>query len=79
MKLAQAHDMLTKMVHATLHKDLQLSKKSARWLIKMIYYAMQKEQVRMIEAFVAIVNVGELACSEGRAGRTYPHPGGLLE
>jgi hypothetical protein len=30
MNLAQAHDMSTKMVHATLHKDLQLSKMLAR-------------------------------------------------
>jgi hypothetical protein len=28
MKLAQAHDILAKMIHAILHKDLQLSKKS---------------------------------------------------
>jgi hypothetical protein len=42
VKLAQAM-MLTKMVHATLHKDLQLSKKSARWMTKMVYNEMKKD------------------------------------
>jgi hypothetical protein len=34
--------MSAKMVHATLHKDLQLSKKSAWWVTKMVYKEMQK-------------------------------------
>ncbi len=34
LKLAQVHDMLVKMVHVTLHKDLQRSKLSARWVTK---------------------------------------------
>jgi hypothetical protein len=42
------------MVQAILHKDLQLSKKLARWLTKMVYYEIKKEQVRMYEAFVMI-------------------------
>jgi hypothetical protein len=31
MKFTQAHDVSTKMVHATIHKDMQLSKKSTKW------------------------------------------------
>jgi hypothetical protein len=36
MKLTQAHEVSAKMVHATLHKDLLLSKK-CRWVTKMVY------------------------------------------
>ncbi len=35
-KLAQAYDMPTKTVHATLCTDLQLPKKLARWVTKLI-------------------------------------------
>jgi hypothetical protein len=41
MKLAQAHDMLTETVYTTLLKDLQLSKKSARWVTEMF---LQKDE-----------------------------------
>jgi hypothetical protein len=34
-KLAQSMKVLATMVHTTLHKDLQLSKKLARWLPKL--------------------------------------------
>jgi hypothetical protein len=36
-KLAQAFEVPTKIIHATLHKDLPLSKKSARWVTKLLY------------------------------------------
>jgi hypothetical protein len=36
-KLAQAHEVPTKMIHAILHKDLPLSKKSAWWVTKLLY------------------------------------------
>jgi hypothetical protein len=43
------------MVHATLHKDLQLSKKSARLMIELLYCReMKKEEVMMCEALIAI-------------------------
>ncbi len=42
MKLAQVHEMLAKMIHSTLHKDLQLSQKSTRWVTKMLYEGMKK-------------------------------------
>ncbi len=35
-KLAQARGLLTKMVHATLHKDLKLAKKLARWVPRLL-------------------------------------------
>ncbi len=34
---------ITKMVHATLHKDMKLSKKSARWVSKLMDEEMKKE------------------------------------
>jgi hypothetical protein len=56
-KLAQALDVLTKMVHTTLHKDMALSKKLARWVTKLFYEEMKKERVRTwtCKAFVVIL------------------------
>jgi hypothetical protein len=42
MKLAQAHEMLDKMIHSALHKNLQLSQKLTRWVTKMLYEEMKK-------------------------------------
>jgi hypothetical protein len=56
-KLAQAHDWSTKIVHAILHKDLKLSKKSGRWLPKLADKEMKNERVRVCEAFVAMIAV----------------------
>jgi hypothetical protein len=36
MKLAQADEMLAKMIHSSLHKDLELSQKTTRWVTKML-------------------------------------------
>jgi hypothetical protein len=44
-----------KTIHTTLHKNLQLSKKSARWPTKLLIEEMKKERVRMCEALVAII------------------------
>ncbi len=54
MKLAKAQNLSAKMVHTTLHKDLQLSKKSARWAIKLLYEEMKKEQLRTCEVIAMI-------------------------
>jgi hypothetical protein len=43
------------MKRAILHKDLQLSKKSARLVTKILYEEMWKEQLRMFEAVMARV------------------------
>jgi hypothetical protein len=42
MKLTQAHEMLAKMIHSALHKDLQLPQKLTRWVMKMLYEEMKK-------------------------------------
>jgi hypothetical protein len=42
MKLTQAHEMFTKIIHSALHKDLQLSQKSTRWVTKMLYEDLKK-------------------------------------
>jgi hypothetical protein len=52
--LAQAHGVLAQRVHTTLHKDLQLSKKSARWMIKLLDEEMKKEPVKTCKVFIAI-------------------------
>jgi hypothetical protein len=53
---AKALEVLTVLVHATLYKDLQLLKKSARWMIKKLLYKKEKkEQVMMCQAFIAII------------------------
>ncbi len=55
--LARAYDMSTKNIHAVLSKDLNLSKKSARWVPKlndewrMLNDDMKKEQERASEGF----------------------------
>ncbi len=42
-KLARAHGMSTKTIHATLQKGLNLSKKLARWVPKLLNDDMKKE------------------------------------
>ncbi len=42
MKLAQAHKMLAKIIHSALHKYLQFSDKSTRWVTNMLYVEMKK-------------------------------------
>jgi hypothetical protein len=49
--LARAHGMSTKNIHAVLSKDLNLSKKSARWVPKLFNDGMKKERVRASEGF----------------------------
>jgi hypothetical protein len=51
-KLAQAYDMLTKTVHATLDNDPQCSEKSARWITILQCEETKMERVRTYEAFV---------------------------
>jgi hypothetical protein len=45
-------------VHAILHKDLQLSKKLAWWVIKLLYEEMKKEQFRMCKVIIAMIAAG---------------------
>jgi hypothetical protein len=47
--------MSNKTVHATLQKDLKLSKKYAKWVPKLLYEEMKKEPIRMCKVFVVII------------------------
>jgi hypothetical protein len=47
--------MSNKTVHGSLHKDLQLSKKSARWVTKLLEEEMKKERVSTRETFIVII------------------------
>jgi hypothetical protein len=60
-KLAQAHGMSTKTIHGTLHEDLHLSKKSARWVPKFLNQEMKNKRVRIYEAFMAQVGRNSMA------------------
>jgi hypothetical protein len=51
--------VLTKTVQTTLHKDLQLSKKSTRWVTKR-YEEMKKDRLTMCKVIKAIITVGFL-------------------
>jgi hypothetical protein len=43
------------MVHATLHKDLRLSRKFAMRVTELLYKEMKKERLRMPEVIVAMI------------------------
>jgi hypothetical protein len=43
------------MAHATLHKDLRISKKSARWVTKLLNKEIENEQIKKCEAFIMII------------------------
>jgi hypothetical protein len=45
----------TKMIQATLHNDLKLFKRSARWVPNLPDKEMKKEQMRVREAIVAMI------------------------
>ncbi len=51
-KLARVHGVSTRTIHATLHDDLNLSKKLARWIPKLLSDDMKKERVRTSEEFL---------------------------
>jgi hypothetical protein len=54
-KLCEAHGVSTRIIHATLHDDLHLSKKSARWVPKLLSQDMKNERVRTCGAFLSLV------------------------
>ncbi len=53
------------MIRVALHKDLQLSKKSARWVTKRLYEEMKKETVSVHEAIVAMIAAASFRVSWG--------------
>jgi hypothetical protein len=73
MKLAQAHEMLAKIIHSALHKDLQLLEKSTRWVTKMLYEEMKKgksesvcgdqgdDRSNFLKILYSILTIGETA------------------
>jgi hypothetical protein len=53
--------MSTKTIHASLHEDLHLSKKSARWVPKLLNHEMKNDRVRICEAFLALLHCHSIA------------------
>jgi hypothetical protein len=51
-KLSRIHGVSTRTIHETQHDDLNLSKKSALWLPKLLSNDMKKERVRTSEEFL---------------------------
>jgi hypothetical protein len=49
--LTPAYRVSKRTIHVTLHHDLNLTKKPARWFPKLLTYDMKKESVRTSEAF----------------------------
>ncbi len=54
-RLTRIHGVSTRTIHATLLDDLNLSKKSARWVPKLLSDDMKKERVRTNEEFLRMV------------------------
>jgi histone-lysine N-methyltransferase SETMAR len=54
-KLAKAHGVSKRTINLTLRHDLNLTKKSARWVPKLLTEEMKKERVRTSELFLAMV------------------------
>jgi hypothetical protein len=60
-KVAEAHGVSTRTIHATLHDNLHLSKKSARWVPKLLSQDMKNERVRTCEAFMSLLRRNSMA------------------
>jgi histone-lysine N-methyltransferase SETMAR len=60
-KLAAAHGVCMRTVQLTLHEDLDLSKKSARWVPKLLTNAHKEERIRTCEKFLAMLRGRSLA------------------
>jgi histone-lysine N-methyltransferase SETMAR len=54
-KLARAHGVSKRMINLTLRHDLNLTKKSARWVSKLLTDEMKKERVRTSELFLVMI------------------------
>lgn len=60
-ELAQAHNTSFHTIHNILHDDLGLSKKSARWVPKLLSDAQKDERVRICQQLVAAVHRHSMA------------------
>ncbi len=63
-RLPLAHGVSKNTIHHTFKEDLNLSKKSARWVPKLLTEKMKKERVRTSEAFLAMVHCRSKAILE---------------
>jgi hypothetical protein len=61
-KLAAAHGVCMRTIQLTLHEDLDLSKKSTRWVPKLLTSAHKEERIRTCEKFLAMVCSCSMAC-----------------
>jgi hypothetical protein len=60
-KLVAAHRVWMRMIELTLHKDLDLSKKSGRWVLKLLTSAHKNERIQTYEEFMAMVRLRSMA------------------
>jgi hypothetical protein len=90
MKLVQAHDMSAKMVHATFHKDLQLSRSrpgersnclqgEEEGALKNVSGNHSNDRLGFLTILDIVSTVGESAGGNERAGWPQPQLGGLPE
>ncbi len=63
-KLAAAHRVCMRMIQLTLHEDLDLSKKSARWIPKLLTCAHKEEMVLTCEEFLVMVRCHSMVMLE---------------
>ncbi len=61
-KLARIHGVSTRTIHATLHDGLNVSKKSARWVLRLLSNDMKKERVMTSEEFLRRVRRYSMSC-----------------
>jgi hypothetical protein len=54
-KLAATHGVCKRTIQLTLHEDLDLSKKSARWVPKLLTSAHKEERILTCEKFLALI------------------------
>ncbi len=60
-KLAAAHGVCRRTIQLTLHKDLDLSKKSSRWVPKLLKSAHKEERSQTCEKFLAMIRNSSIA------------------
>jgi hypothetical protein len=60
-KLAAAHGVSMRTIQLTLHEDLDLSKKSARWVPKLLTSAHKEERIWTCKKFLAMVRSRSMA------------------
>ncbi len=76
-KLAAGQGVCMRTIQLTLHEDLDLSKKSARWVPKLLTSAHKEERIQTCEKFLAMLRGRSLALldssNDGRVRCELPH------